>query len=274
MRCSSRYGRLTLTTVALAALVAVSGCSDDDGPPANPGTPVPTNTAGPTATATPIPVAGEYSGSVALDGGETADVEITVQTDGDASGTVLLEDPTAASGAGGAAALISVGVLGTVDTVTGAFDLGGTFAGAGGTVTIRLTGVLPGPGRTGTMTLEVNGDSYTAGLSPVVPPTAPPTPTSAQPVPTFTPTPGSDATPTEGIVGGVSSAMLGTWTGTARNDTTGVRLDARLRIAVEGGNVVVTDLAGNVFQGGNRVTMEVRSSTVLSSDLLTWRILC
>lgn len=255
MRRTTPLRHITLAA-AVAALFLITGCGDDDGGGLPPGTPVPTNTAGPTATATPIPVAGEYTGSVLVDG-EPADVEISVATDGSATGTVVLEDPTAGGGGGGAAAIISVGVLGTVNTVTGAYDLGGTFPGAGGTVTVRLTGVLPGPGRAGTMTLEVNGVNYTGQLSPVVPPTSTPgpvstaTPTSAQVNPTFTATPGN--------TGGVSADMLRTWSGTARNDTTGVRIDARIRIAVEGGRVVAIDLNRNVFQGSDRLTMEVRS---------------
>lgn len=276
MRCSARNGNLLLAMAALVALGTFAGCSDDDAGPV--GTPVPTSTrtstrtSGPTATATPLPVEGEYSGALDLGDGGTAEVAIEVQADGEAEATVLMPDPTegSAAGSGGAAAIISLGMFGQVNTTTGAFDFGGTFTGSGGPITVSLTGILPAPGREGTMTLTVNGETWTGPLGVVVPPTPTqgldptPTETSAVVNPTFTPTPASGETPTPGVIAGISTDFLGVWVGRAVNESTGVDKAARLRVAVEGGNVVITDLNGNIFRGGSSITMTVRTTTALS----------
>jgi hypothetical protein len=276
MRCSTRNGNLWLAMAALIALGALSGCGDDDTGPV--GTPVPTSTrtstrtSGPTATATPLPVAGDYAGALDLGDGETAEVEISVEANGDAEALVLLPDPTEASApsSGSAAAILSLGMLGQVNTSTGAFQFGGTFNGAGEPVTVSLTGILPGPGRDGTMTLTVNGETYSGPLGVVVPPTQTPGPdptataTGAMPNPTFTATPGVGETPTPGLIAGISTDFLGVWVGRAVNESTGDDRAARLRVAVEGGNVVITDLNGNIFRGGSSINMTVRTSTALS----------
>jgi len=270
MRCSTRSGRFLTAMAALAVLGTVAGCSSDDDGPA--GTPVPTSTrtstrtSGPTATATPLPVEGQYEGSLDLGDGQTAEVEIAVEANGDAEATVLMPDPTegSAAGSGGGAAIISLGMFGQVNTTTGAFEFGGTFTGSGGPINVQLTGILPATGREGTMTLTVNGESWTGPLGVVVPPSPTPTETSAVVVPTFTPTPDAAVTPTSGIINGISSDFLGIWVGRAVNESTGVDRPARMQVAIEGGNVVITDLNNNVFQGGNRITMTVRSPTNLS----------
>lgn len=254
MRNRNGFGRWMQVVVAAAALGVAAGCGSDDDQSAPPS------------------VAGEYAAEVALDGDGVADVQIFVEEDDSASGVVLLPDDAGAAAALSGANVISVSVLGTVDRVTGAFELTGSFAGDGGPIDVRLTGVLPGPGRNGTVTLEVGDRSYTAPLDAVAPPTPTftltplpgSTPTATSPQTGATPTAGTGATATPGVIGGISSEMLGVWSGEARNDTTGTRLNARLRIEVTGGNVVVTDLNRNIFPGSDRITMEVRTETAIT----------
>ncbi len=71
----------------------------------------------------------------------------------------------------------------------------------------------------------------------------------ATPTPTRTPTPGVVFTATPAIVPpGVYASVLGTWSGQAVNETTGVMKDALIKVEVSGGKIVVTDLRGNVFK--------------------------
>ncbi len=231
----------------LVALVAVVGCSDDDDQATGPS------------------VAGEYAASVPLDGDDEAEVEIIVEDDGDAEGTVLLPETAADAAALSGIAIISVAVQGFADPGTGDFDLSGTYIVNGEEFTVRLTGSLPGPGRDGFVDLEVNGETYSAPLTLVAPPTPVPTATSIPGASTPTPTTGgSNPTNTPVNNTGVSPDMLGEWVGEARNDTTGTRLNARLRIQASGSDVVVTDLNGNIFQGGNQLTMVVRDPNNLT----------
>jgi len=75
------------------------------------------------------------------------------------------------------------------------------------------------------------------------------------------------ATPTPAIVPpGISEALLGIWSGHARNDSTGVDKAARIKIEVKSGAVVVTDLNGNVFVNGASITVTVASTIVLYSN--------
>lgn len=252
MRYRDGFGKWMKVAVAMAVAVA-AGCGSDDDQSAPPS------------------LAGEYAAEVALDDGGIAEVEIVVDHDDSASGVVLLPAGAADAALAGSSA-ISVSTLGTVDRDTGAFELMGSFAGEGGPTTVRLIGVLPGPGRTGTVTLEVGDRSYSASLESVAAPTPTftltplpgSTPTATSPQTGATPTAGTGATATPGVIGGISSRMLGVWSGEARNDTTGTRLNARLRIEVSGGNVVVTDLNRNIFPGSDRINMDVRSETTLS----------
>ncbi len=255
MRLLRGLGRPVWVGVVALAMVFAGGCGDDDG-------------------STAASVEGEYEASVSLDGGDTAEVELVVAGDGAALGAVLLPGDVGAAALSGIVP-VSVSVEGFAVRRTGEFELSGSFTGVGGTTTVRLSGVLPGPGRDGIVTLEVGDRSYSAPLVFVVPPT---------PVFTATRTPGADSTPTPttgagstptatsgtgptntpGVISGVSTDLLRTWVGTARNDTTGTRLNARLRIEVSGGNVVVTDLNRNIFPGSDRITMTVRAENALT----------
>lgn len=226
----------------LLALVAVIGCSDDDDQGAPPS------------------VAGEYEASVPVEG-EVAEVEIIVDEDGEAEGTVLLPETAVDEAALSGINIISVAVLGFADPETGDYELSGTYVVNGVEIAVRLTGVLPGPGRDGFVDLEVGDQTYSAPLTLVAPPTPVPTATSIPGASTPTPTTGgSNPTNTPVNNTGVSPDMLREWVGEARNDTTGTRFNARLRIAASGSDVVVTDLNGNIFSGGNQLTMVVRDA--------------
>jgi len=73
-------------------------------------------------------------------------------------------------------------------------------------------------------------------------------------------------TATPGIVPpGISTQMLGIWSGHAKNDSTGVDKAARIKIAVTGGVVVVTDLNANVFATGSSITVTIGTPTAVFS---------
>lgn len=248
MRSSKYYVRAAFIGLC-SALAVVAGCgSDDDG-------------------SAPPSIAGEYEATIDLDGSGTAEIEIEVAEDGDAEGTVILRAETAAAVSGVGPVLVTV--LGFADPSTGEFELSGTFTDIGGPVTVRLTGVLPAPGRDGSIWLEVGDQTYGGTLTQVAVPTPVFTPTST-PGSGSTPTPTNGAGPTNtpGGTSGISPDMLGVWSGTARNDTTGTRLDVRLRIEAAGNDAVVTDLNGNIFQGTNRLTMVVRTPTALTYNAI------
>jgi hypothetical protein len=81
-----------------------------------------------------------------------------------------------------------------------------------------------------------------------------PKPTAAATA-TATATFGVVATPTAAVVPpGISTQMLGIWSGRAVNQTTSVDKPARLKIEVINGSVVITDLGGNVFLNGTTLT--------------------
>jgi hypothetical protein len=76
-------------------------------------------------------------------------------------------------------------------------------------------------------------------------------------------------TPTPDIVPpGISTQLLGTFSGHAINDNTHVDKPARLKIAVVNGAVVVTDLGGNVFASGTTLTVTAVTPTAINSTNL------
>jgi len=220
--------------------------------------------------------AGSYSGNATLDNGQTGRVELNVADDGRTTGSLVVQ--STARGPRIALPPSAVSLAGTTDPSTGAYSVTGTYTSGGQTHTVRVTGTLPTPSRAGTMTIEVGGQSFSGNFTPppptatrtsAIPPTATRT-TAANPTatntsgpthtpggptttPTTTPTPthtpgGATATATPGIIQGVDSRLLGTWSGTARNESTGVQKQVRIRIALEGASVRVTDLNGNLYK--------------------------
>lgn len=89
-----------------------------------------------------------------------------------------------------------------------------------------------------------------------------PTPTVTR-TPTGIPTP--TLTPTPETIGGVSTAMLGIFSGTATNDFGGV-FPARLQISVDVEVVHVTDLESSVLGLGGQLALTVASPTKLTYE--------
>lgn len=114
---------------------------------------------------------GNYAGTSGLDGTQNATIAFGVAGTGQLSGTVDI-NPTARTRAAGS----SAGITGSVDLAAGTFSASGSYVAPGGqTVPVSLSGTLPGPGRTASVTLQIGPNVYTATLSPTT--TAPPTPT-------------------------------------------------------------------------------------------------
>lgn len=80
--------------------------------------------------------------------------------------------------------------------------------------------------------------------------------------PTFTRTPLSRPTPTP-TSGIVSPALLGIWSGLGVESTTGQPRSVRIKIEVMNGQVIVTDLDGNVFVGRSSITVMANTPTTL-----------
>lgn len=220
---SGHWGRFALVCGAAALLLAASGCHDDDD---NNGTPKPTATAKPTntpkstntpkptstptrpgdptntpaartstptATATARPqIQGNYAANIPLDGGQTAHINVSVDSSGHATGSLEVVgngSAIARSRLGTVASGISISVgyaniSGEIDPSTGAFHFSGNIALGGTSTSFDLSGNLPTtPGGTGSVTATINGHTYTASIGAGVGPTPLPT-QSSQPTPT------------------------------------------------------------------------------------------
>jgi len=202
------------TAMAIACLVAASGCGgDDDGgggtpvPTAPKATPTPASTAPPAGTATPVVVvptatptpttgaaefAGEYSSTIALQGVEEAHLDLTVGADASASGTLEIVDLSAAvvrrrNTSVASNISISVGFVslsGSIDPAAGTFHFSGNITGPEGPIPFDLSGTLPSsPEGSGSVDLIVAGESYSSTISAGAGPTPLPT-SSAEPTPT------------------------------------------------------------------------------------------
>lgn len=219
---------------------------------------------------------GEFYGTAALSGGRTAIFNFASQADGTVSGTLTVRDATGGSSflsdaRGGVAVVISVGSYsGSIDLDTGAFAVDGSIILNGVTIPIHVSGQFPAVGGSsesfsGSVGDEsfsgsvVSGDGSTPTPTHTRPPTSTPTPTAtvtpttkaATPTPVSTSTipPTWTLTPTPVIVPpGIAADLLGTWSGTARNDTAGARKDVRIKIEVVSNQVKVTDLNGNLLK--------------------------
>jgi len=135
------------------------------------------------------PVVTLFHGSVALSGGQSGIVNLSV-TGTQAAGTLQIiagAGSTALGDGVSAAGATSISLVGTVDPKTGAFSLTGSDDG----LAVSISGVLPG-GASGTssMTVQIGADHFTgtitsgAGSPTVVPATITPTATVAPPKPT------------------------------------------------------------------------------------------
>ena len=125
--------------------------------------------------------AGHYRSTVTLDGGRSGTMDLTVESDGAASGELVISDGATASArdSGGAAAVIAnVSLSGSVNLSTGQFSIAGSYVDAqGSTVPINVGGTLPFTvGGAGTVTFEIGANSFTGSI--VAAPASTPTPTA------------------------------------------------------------------------------------------------
>jgi hypothetical protein len=101
---------------------------------------------------------GRYLGANNLDGGQTAVLDLTVNNNGQATGTVTVADPVVMQ-----AIDIDPGVYnltGSVNLTTGTFNLSGTFPGIGA---FTIVGTLPVGNAQGNYVMTINGQTF-AGL--------------------------------------------------------------------------------------------------------------
>ncbi|MBC8140983.1 MAG: hypothetical protein H7Y38_06025 [Armatimonadetes bacterium] len=156
----------------LASLSAFSlvGCGGDD----NNDNDLPGSGIG---TGTTSVFAGRKTSTVALSGGRTGTLDFTVDNASRCTGTLTVSGGTATTRQAFSFMAGTYSISGTVDPVTGAFNLTGTIPGSGG---FTIAGTLPSPttGAGGAYTLMANGETYSSNFSPV-----------AIPSPTATPTP-------------------------------------------------------------------------------------
>jgi len=81
------------------------------------------------------------------------------------------------------------------------------------------------------------------------------------------PTPTPTATPM--MSGPIDAAFLGTWSGTARNESTGLVKAVRIKIELQGNQVVVSDLGGNLYKTAPAsITMSAPTRTTLTYNVL------
>jgi hypothetical protein len=205
---------------------------------------------------------GEFFGTVNLNPGRGATMSLTVNADGSASGLVEIAEQTsglvALLGGGEGTPLFSFSITGSVDLDTGAYSLSGTFLDGGTTRTVTVSGVLPLQSNgAGTFDFQLDVDNFTGTIA---------RGDGSAPTPTHTRLPGTATpTPTPMSSGTVDPDMLGTWSGTARNESTGFEKQVRIKIELQGEAVVVTDLGGNLYKTAPAsVTMSVPTSTTLT----------
>lgn len=140
---------------------------------------------------------GNYSGSVTFDAQHQGSIQLSVDANGHVSGALLVSAGGAASRfqpnltfpAGGVSATLS----GSVDLNTGTFSVSGSFVdGDGQTVSVTISGTLPGPSGQASVTVQVGSDTFTGTVNAGSPPTpTPPSAVTATPTPTATPSPTS-----------------------------------------------------------------------------------
>ena len=155
-----------------------------------------------------------YAGStltsrVALANGQSGDLTLKLGTGNAATATMTITGPAARAQSrqtGGVIVIATPILSGTYDPSTGALNLTGSYTVNGQVYNISITGTLPVPPSTtgGSITVTVNGQSYTSTFGSLTAPTPTPgtTPTpSATPTPVATPsaTPTPAATPTPGM---------------------------------------------------------------------------
>lgn len=134
------------------------------------------------------PFIGRFVSQVALDDGNTGSLDMSVGSDGQASGTLVISDQSGAlqlasvdsarSSAAGGAAVAGVSLTGSVNLATGAFSITGSYVDTQGhTIPITVSGVLPVQlSGSGTATFQIGASSFNSSITNASAP--PPTPTS------------------------------------------------------------------------------------------------
>lgn len=209
------------------------------------------------------PFQGQFYAKVQLEPGQTGTLNLMVDKQGNATGTLKVDTGGSAADDGGVAALFFVNVSGTADVDNGTFSVLGSTTVGDQTFNIDIRGTLPGPNGGGSLTVKVNGVSYFSTIVPgdgstptptrTLRPTSTPTPTATitntpnapthTPVPTNTNQPTPTATATIGLINGLSADIFGAWSGTG----TGVSGSRSIRVSVNavGAQIQVADVNHN-----------------------------
>jgi len=130
-------------------------------------------------------IAGDYAGALDLDG-QTGSIELSVAADGEATGTLVVEGASLLAHLARALSLpvggFSVTLSGNVDAASGSFHVSGSFVdGNGQTVPVDISGTLPGPSGSVSISAQIGSDTFSGSLSAGA---ATPTPTPPGPTPT------------------------------------------------------------------------------------------
>lgn len=207
--------------------------------------------------------AGEFFGTVNLNAGRSATIELDAGADGQASALVTISEPATAFsrllGAGGGA-VVSVTISGSLNLDTGAYTLSGSYVEGGTTHNINLSGNLPlQAAAQGTLNFQLDTTNFTGAIARGNGASPTPTPTLAAATPTATANTG----------GPIDPNFIGTWSGTARNELTNVMKAVRLKIELQGSDVVVTDLFGNLYESGPAaLVVSAPTQTTLTYNVL------
>jgi len=200
---------------------------------------------------------GEFFAAVTLDAGRSATVELDVQENGQASALVTISEASGLRALlGGGSGAVSLTVTGTVNLDTGVFTLSGSYTDGAVTRSVNLSGSLPlGSGAHGSLTFQLDSTNFTGSIARGSGSTPTPTPVTAVPTPTATAM----------ASGPIDPNIIGTWSGTARNETTGVIKNVRIKVELQGSSVVVTDLGGNLYKTPPAsITMNAPTRTTLT----------
>lgn len=223
---SSGEGDVTVDEILGAVTNALNGCPDFTGP---------------------------FSGTITLESGQSGFIELTVEANGHASGTVRLNDSAGAGSGGGAGAVLSA-VTGDVDPDTGAFSVSGTYMDGTQTLPLEISGRLPGFGGTSSITARLGSQTWAGSLTYGI--------DSATPTPTSMPTtPGTTPTPAPGCEGGTATLTFANAVGT--NSREGFDAPAYLTKATATFSTITFPGGGLYTFGGvlNKCPIEVNGTT-------------
>ena len=143
----SSLSRLASYLLVLSVAFFVSACGDsntDEFVINNPGNPA---------------LAGRYLGANDLSGGQTANLDLTVASNGNATGTWTVIDPVTAQTINAG----SYAVSGAVNLATGNFSLWGTIPGVGN---FSIAGTLPTAGNVASYSVSINGQTFAGVIQP------------------------------------------------------------------------------------------------------------